>query len=276
MRIHALVLLSATALAAQDPLPYLDAPAGKDPGWSVTLGARLMDYPSYLGSDTARTRLMPLFAAEYDHRFYLGSSRVGPGFGGGVHLLRARGFTWDLGLGVGDSRPESRSPLLAGMGDRGRDVFAGTGLHYRVGGFHAGVTISHGLEADAGNRATLTLGQMLPLASRWRLGLGVHGTWADARAMTYDFGVTPAQAATRALLTAQGLAGFTAAQVGPFVPSAGLRDVGGLVGLSYQPKPRWVWTVGVNGGLLQGDLRNSPLAGRNDYLGAGVGVAYRF
>ena len=277
MRIQAtLILLTATALAAQDPLPYLDASPGQDHGWSVTLGARLMEYPSYLGSDTDRTRVMPIIAAEYDHLFYLGSSRVGPGFGGGIHLLHDKGFTWDLGVGVGDSRPESRSPLLAGMGDRGRDVFAGTGVHYRHQGFHVGVTVSHGLGADAGNRATLTLGQMIPLASRWRLGLGVHGTWADAKAMSYDFGITPAQAATREALTAQGATGFTAAQLGPFAPPAGLRDVGALIGVSYQPKPRWLWTVGVNGGMLQGDLRNSPLAGRNDYLGAGVGLAYRF
>jgi outer membrane scaffolding protein for murein synthesis (MipA/OmpV family) len=277
MRVRGLLLgVAATSLIAQDPLPYLDMGEGVDHGWAVSLGARLMEDSSYLGSDTRRTRLMPVFTAEYDHRYYLGSSRVGVGFGGGMHLLRDKGFTWDLGVGIGDSRPESRSPLLAGMGDRSANVFAGTGLHYRYEGFHVGFTVSHGMKNDAGDRGTLTLGQTIPLVPRWRLSFGVHGTWEDAKAMNYDFGVTPAQAVTRAALVAAGDPRITASEVGPFSAPAGMRDVGGMIGLSYRPRPKWVYTMGVNGGILQGDVRNSPLVGRNNYLGVGLGFAYRF
>jgi hypothetical protein len=35
-------------------------------------------------------------------------------------------------------------------------------------------------------------------------------------------------------------------------------------------------TIGLNGGLLPGDLRNRPLVGRNQYAGMGIGFAYRF
>ena len=271
-----LFLLLATALAAQDPMTYLQVGEGPDHGWSFLLGARLMENSSYLGSDTTRTRLLPVFSAEYNHLFYLGSSRVGPGFGGGVHLLHDKGFTWDLGIGIGDSRPESRSPLLQGMGDRGAEVFGGTGLHYRNEGFHAGLTLSRGLRDDAGDRATLTLGQVIPLAPRWWLNAGVHGTWEDAKAMAYDFGVSPAQAGTRAALVAAGAATFPASAVGPFAPPAGVRDLGALLSLNFRPRPRWVWTVEVTGGLLQGDIRNSPIVAKNDYLGVGLGFAYRF
>jgi outer membrane scaffolding protein for murein synthesis (MipA/OmpV family) len=271
-----LLLLASTALAAQDPMTYLQVGEGPDHGWSFLLGARLMENSSYLGSDTTRTRLRPEFSAEYDHRWYLGSSRVGPGFGGGVHLLHDQGFTWDLGIGVGDSRPESRSPLLEGMGDRKAEIFGGTGLHYRHEGFRAGLALSHGLRDDAGDRATLTVGQTLPLVPRWYLNLGLHGTWEDAKAMAYDFGVTPGQAQARAALVAAGTATFPAADVGPFAPPAGVRDLGALVSLSYRPAPRWVWTAGVNGGVLQGSARTSPIVGKNGYLGVGVGFGYRF
>ena len=271
-----ILYLAATALAAQEPMPYLETGPGVEHGWAFSAGARLMVRSSYLGSDRTRTGLMPVFTAEYDRRFYLGSSRVGPGFGGGVHLLRSGGFTWDLGAGFGEGRPESRSPLLAGMGDRKPDLFAGTGLHYRYQGFHAGFTYSHGLRDDTGDRGTLTVGQSIPLASRWSLGLGLHATWADARAMNHDFGITPDQAANRAALVAAGDTRITAAEVGPFTPPAGMRDAGGMIGLNYRPEPRWVWTLGLNGGALQGDLRKSPLVGRADYFGVGAGFAYRF
>jgi outer membrane scaffolding protein for murein synthesis (MipA/OmpV family) len=271
-----LLLLAATALAAQDPMTNLQVGEGPDHGWAFLLGARLLENSSYLGSGTTLTRLMPEFAAEYDHRFYLGSSRVGPGFGGGVHLLHDKGFTWDLGVGVGDSRPESRSPLLEGMGDRPSEIFAGTGLHYRHEDFHAGFTVSHGLRDDSGDRATLTLGQVIPLDGRWHLNVGVHGTWEDARAMAYDFGITPGQAQARAALVAAGTATFPVADVGPFAPPAGVRDIGTLISLSFRPKPQWVWSAGVSGGVLQGDIRNSPIVGKNDYVGMGVGIAYSF
>jgi outer membrane scaffolding protein for murein synthesis (MipA/OmpV family) len=222
-----------------------------------------------------RTSLL-LFMAEYDRRFYVGPSRVGVGYGAGVHLVREGGFTWDLGVGIGDSRPESRSPLLAGMGDRRAHLFAGTGLHYRYQDYRAGFTVAHGMLDDSGNRATLTLGRTIPVVPRWSLDLGLHGTYADAKAMNYDFGITPAQAANRAALVAAGDASFTAAQIGPYTAPAGMRDLGGLISLNYRPKPRWVWTVSVNGEILLGGVRNSPLVASNDYRGLGIGFTYSF
>ena len=278
MRLKCLLpLLPATVLAAQEPMPFLDmGPPGVEHGWSASLGARVLDHPAYLGSDRQRTDLLPVFSAEYDRRWFLGTSRVGPGFGGGAHLVQSGGFTWDLGAGFGDSRPESRAPLLAGMGDEKAYLFIGTGVHYRRQGFHAGLTLSHGLREDAGDLATLTVSQTVPLAPGWHFTGGLHGTWADTDAMAYGFGISPAQAANRAALAASGAASFTPAQIGPFSPSAGARDAGALLGLSWRPGPRWTWTVGLHGGVLLGGLRDSPLVARNDYYGAGLGFAYHF
>ncbi|MGA2080104.1 MAG: MipA/OmpV family protein [Holophaga sp.] len=271
-----LLLLPLAPLAAQEPLPFLEHEPGPERGWALTLGARVLDHPDYLGSDVRRTNLLPVFDAEYNRTWYLGSSRVGPGFGGGAHVWREGGFTWDLGLGVGDSRPESRSPLLAGMGDQRADLFAGTGLHYHFQGFHAGLTLSHGLRDDAGDRVTLTLGQVVRVAPRWFLSAGVYGTWADTDAMNYEFGITPQQAANRAMLAALGEASLTPAQFGPFTAQAGVRDVGTRIALNYRPRPRWTWTVEIQGDELLGGVRNSPLVARNGSLAGGAGFAYRF
>jgi outer membrane scaffolding protein for murein synthesis (MipA/OmpV family) len=271
-----LPLLAAATLAAQEPLPFLDTDKGVEHGWAFTAGARLMDQSTYMGSNRNRVGLEPLVAAEYDRRFYLGSSQVGPGFGGGVHLARQGGFTWDLGAGIGDRRPETRSPLLDGMGDRRADLFAGTGLHYQHQGFRAGLTLSCGLRDTAGNRATLTLGQMIPLAPGWYLGVGLDGTWTDANAMNYDFGITPTQAANRSALVAGGDPNLTAASAGPFTAPAGMRDVGARAGLSYRASARLVWLLEIHQALLLGDIRNSPLVGRNNYGAASAGFAYHF
>ena len=271
-----LLCLAAAALAAQDSLPSLDPEPGTAGAWSVTLGARAADLPAYLGSDRRRSLLLPVFMAEYDRRWYLGSSRVGPGFGGGVRLLRSDGFTWDLGVGLGDRRPETRSALLAGMGDRRAGVFAGTGVAWRSGSARVGLTLTRGLRDDGGHRATLTLGRGWRLAPRWGLSLGAHATWADAEAMAYDFGVTPEQAAARAALAAAGNPALTPDRIGPYAPGGGAHDLGGRLGLAWSPRPRWTWSAGLYGGVLQGNARTGPLVERSDYLAAGAGFTYRF
>jgi hypothetical protein len=61
---YLLPLLPVAVLAAQEPMPYLDAGPGVEHGWSVSLEARVLDYPAYLGSDRQRTALLPVFSAE--------------------------------------------------------------------------------------------------------------------------------------------------------------------------------------------------------------------
>jgi len=263
-------------LAAQEMLEFQEGTPNPAQPWSLALGARLLTTPSYLGSNTNQTRLEPVFNAEYG-RFYLGSSRIGVGYGGGMHLWSEKGFTWDLGLGLGDSRPESRSPALEGMGDRRATLWAGTGLQWRQqDGWRAGLTLAYGLRDEAGTRSTLSVGKSTRLAQGWFLYTGLHGTWADEKAMAYDFGITEAQAQTRAALLASGNSSLTPEEVGPFTPRAGARDVGGTITLGYRPAPKWTCTLGLYGGDLQGDARVSPLILRDSYLSAGMGVSYRF
>ena len=271
-----LIICGSMPLAAQELQEFQEGPPNPAQPWSLVLGARLFTTPSFLGSNTNRTRLEPVFNAQYG-RFYLGSSRIGVGYGGGMHLWSERGFTWDLGVGVGDSRPESRSPILEGMGDRRATLWAGTGLQWRQqDGWRAGLTLAYGLRDEAGIRSTLSVGKTTRLAQDWFLMTGLHGSWADGKAMAYDFGITEAQAQTRSTLLANGSSSLTPEEVGPFTPHAGVRDVGGAIALGYRPAPRWTCTFGLYGGDLQGNARVSPLVLRNAYLSSGISVAYRF
>jgi outer membrane scaffolding protein for murein synthesis (MipA/OmpV family) len=271
-----LVFVTSIVLQAQEPMAVPEVPESQPGRWSVVLGARVLNYSAYAGSDRTRTVLAPVFGAEYDNRYYLGSSRVGVGFGGGVHLFRNKAFTFDLGLGVGDGRPESRAPQLAGMGDRKATLFAGVGLHWREGGTRAGFTLAHGLKDAAGNRGTLLLSQSWPLAQDWRISFGLHGAWADAQAMAYDFGVNPEQAAVRAALVASGDTRLGPSDLGTYTPSAGLRDFGTVLSLGFRPAPKWNWSLSVYSGQLQGDARNSPLVRRDAYVNLATGLTYRF
>ena len=271
-----LLLATSTLLMAQEPMALVDAPQSQPGQWSVVLGARVLNYSSYAGSDRTRTVVAPVFGAEYDNRYYIGSSRVGVGFGGGVHLFRNKEWTFDLGLGVGDGRPEARAPQLAGMGDRKATLFAGSGLQWHQGGTRVGLTLAHGLKDEAGNRGTLVLSQSWPLAQNWRFTLGLHGAWADAKAMTYDFGVSAEQDKVRSALVAAGDTRLGPSDLGVYAPGAGLRDFGGVMSIGFRPAPRWNWNLSLYGGQLQGDAQNSPLVRKASYLSMGTGITYRF
>jgi outer membrane scaffolding protein for murein synthesis (MipA/OmpV family) len=263
-------------LPAQDPLPFLDKAPKASGNWTGEVGVRAANLPAYPGSARRRQVLLPVFAAEYDRTWYLGSSRIGPGFGGGRHLLRSGGFTWDLGAGVGDRRPETRSALLAGMGNRRTEVYAGTGVNWQGPIGSAGLTLARGMRDAGGWTATLSLGRSWRLAPRWFLALGTHATWADAKATAYDYGIDADQARTRAALAAAGDPALTPGRIGPHAPGGGLRDLGGRLGLAWSPKPRWTWSAGLFGGVLQGDARTSPLVERRSFLAGGAGFAYHF
>ena len=271
-----ILLATSTFLMAQEPIALLEVPESQPGRWSVVVGARVLSTPAYVGSDLTRTRLSPVFGAEYDNRFYVGSSRVGVGFGGGVHLFHSKKFTIDLGLGVGDGRSESRAPELAGMGDRKATLFVGTGVLWRNGGTRAGLTLAHGLKDSAGNRGTLILGQTWPFARDWRFSLGLHGSWADTQAMAYDFGISQDQAKARADLVAAGDTRLGSIDLGTFSPSGGLRDFGGVMTLGFRPAPRWNWNLSIYSGRLQGDAQYSQLVRKESYLNLGTGLTYRF
>jgi outer membrane scaffolding protein for murein synthesis (MipA/OmpV family) len=268
------LLIAVLPLAGQEMTEYQARPLARD-GWSGLLGARLRTGPAYPGDSHNVTHLEPLFNAEW-RSLYFGASRIGPGFGAGVHAWRKDGLIWDLGLGVGDKRPESRSPALAGMGDRRTTLWAGTGLQWRdPRGWHAGTTLAFGLRDEAGTRATVSAGKGFRLAPQWFMDASLRVSWADAKANAYDFGISEEQARNRAALAAQGFP-LAANDLGPYAPGGGLRDGEATLMLGWMPTRRWLGMVGVNAGAYAGVARNSPLVRAGSYASAWAGAAYRF
>ncbi|HTL97857.1 MAG TPA: MipA/OmpV family protein [Holophagaceae bacterium] len=266
------------SLAAQAPDAPL-APVDEKPGaggWTVQLGAMALGLPRYPGSGDYRALPLPVFNAEYEDRVYLGSSRVAVGFGGGVHAVKTEHWTWDLGLGFGEARRESRADVLAGMGDRGASLWAGTGLKFHAGGFHGGFAAAAGLKDEAGLKGTLSFGYGALLGGRWVGDLSVHATAVDAKGMAYDYGVTPDQAAARAALLASGDPRLRAGEDRAFDPKGGIESVALAGALAFVADLHWRWFGVAQIARLQGDAKDSPLVRNPTYGTLGVGFAYRF
>ena len=284
MRIRPLLLLPAllpACLAAQ--APDLDAgfraPAGEargDSGWRVDLGAMALSLPRYPGAGDSRVVPLPVFSAEYDGRLFLGSSRVAVGLGGGVHAVRTEHWTWDLGLGLGEGRKEARADVLAGMGDRRASLFAGTGLRFHAGGFHAGLKVAEGLRDEAGGRASVSVGYGAALGGRWFGDLSAGAEAADAKATAYDYGVTPDQAAARTALLASGDPRLRPGEDRAFAPGGGLARVALTGLLAFAADAHWRWFGLAQVTRLQGDALDSPLVRTPTYGTVGVGFTYRF
>jgi outer membrane scaffolding protein for murein synthesis (MipA/OmpV family) len=220
--------------------------------------------------------LLPVFRAEYGNRLYLGSSRVSVGFGGGVHLVNSRRWTWDLGLGVGERRREERADTLAGMGDRRAELWAGTGLHVRQGPFRAGLTLAAGLGDGAGTRGTLSAGFAGRLAPRWSGGVDLTATASDAKHMAYAFGVDPQQAARRTQLLAEGDPRLRPGEDRPYTPAAGLQEVALGAHLAWVMDRHWRGFGLVRLARLQDTAKQSPLVREDSNATVGLGFSYRF
>lgn len=275
----ALMFLCALSLAAQAPDGAFPQPVpGDESGgdWNVQVGAMALGLPRYPGSGDDRALPLPVFSAEYKGRLYLGSSRVAVGLGGGVHAVKTEHWTWDLGLGIGEARRENRADVLAGMGDRGASLWAGTGLKFHAGGFHMELKTAVGLKDEAGVKGSLTLGYGARLGGRWLGDLSLHATAADAKNTAFDFGVTLQEAAARSALLASGDPRLRAGEDRAFDPRGGLESAALSGSLIFVADAHWRWFGVAQAVQLQGDAKDSPLVRNPTYGVLGVGFAYKF
>ncbi len=269
----ALLTLSLLPCRAQT-IPWTEP---STPGqWNFRLGAMAFESVANPGSSQKRFVALPVFSADYDGRFFLGSSLVSVGAGAGVRLFRGTNLTWDLGLGVGEKRPESRADELAGMGDRSGDAFFGTGLRLHGGALHASLKIATGLVRDSGARATLEVGVGGRVASRLMAGFGLSGIWGTSQNLAWDFGVTPEQAASRHQLILAGDPRLRAGEDRPYAPGGGLRETNATAHLALLLPKKWQMFWVLRGTALQGSTRQSPLVRRDNYLTCGMGCSVKF
>jgi outer membrane scaffolding protein for murein synthesis (MipA/OmpV family) len=265
------ILLAFTAspgIAAQEP----QAP----PNWEVSLGTGVLASPSYPGAEEYRITPFPLTQVSYRDRVYLGPSSTGTGLGLGAYAIRTERFRVATEVGFLDSRPASRADALAGMRNRDYVLTATIGMSYRLSAFQGMLSATQGLNNGAGLLGTAGLSYGRQVGSRLGASVGLGATFANARQMRWDFGVTGAEAARRQALIAAGDHRLEADEGGRYRPKAGLRQVGASLSLMYAVSSHWA-VLGFGGLDWLGDqAAASPLVRRREQVSGGIGLGYRF
>jgi outer membrane protein len=257
----------------------LEAQVSPQPSaWNAMVGVAALVYPSYPGSDEYRVIPLPLGQVMYANRVYAGPSPSG--FGGAVGAYAINTPRWSLGaeLGLLDNRPADRADALLGMEDRDLVAMAGANLAYRtvtaLGMVEAIVSGARGLNDEAGFLGTtrLSLSRQFGLLSA---SAGLNATFADAKQMRREFGVTEAEAIRRQAFIDGGSPVLRPDEGNPYRPDGGLRHLGASFSLAYMLSPRWS-LLGF-GGLdrLSDEAADSPLVRRRQLLSGGVGLGLR-
>jgi outer membrane protein len=267
----ATILLALTAspgIAAQEPQP----PAN----WEGSLGMGVLASPSYPGAEEYRITPFPLTQVSYRGRVYLGPSSTGTGLGLGAYAIRTERFGVAAEVGFLNNRPASRADALAGMDDRDLVATASMSMSYRLSAFQGTLSVTQGLNDGAGLLGSAWLSYSRQVGSRVSATAGVGATFANAKQMRWDFGVTAAEAARRQALIAVGDGRLEADEGGAYRPKAGLRQVGASLSLMYAVSSHWA-VLGF-GGLdwLSDEAAASPLVRRRAQVSGGIGLGYRF
>ena len=265
--------VAATAsLHAQDPNAR---------SFSGAVGIGIVAMPKYTGSDEYRVLPIPIGQVEYKHRVFLGPSQSGVGGGVGAYVVRSQSLVWDVTLAGAESRPEGRGDALAGMGKRSAASFAGSAVSYRAGAAllgtvtaNAGVAV--GLGRDEGSYGTLGLGAERTFAHRWIAGLSTGATFADARNMAFDFGVTHEQSAARHALVAAHDPRLVGIDARAYAPGAGLRELRGGASLGYAVGARTRVLAFAQATRLADEASRSPLVRERTGVTSGMALAYGF
>jgi len=241
---------------AFDAVRLFGKPTGDGEG---SVGAAVVAAHQYMGSDERRTMLLPVLDYRWTNGWFVGTSN-----GLGYLFDSAPNVQYGLRLTADFGRSESRSTVLAGMGDISarpevgaffnyfptREAFLTSSLRYGAGNDRKG------LQFDLG------AGYAVQLAPQWRAAAGVAATFANREMMQEFFGVTAAQAVSSANA--------------PYTPGAGVRDVRANVSLNYFINPVWTLTGALTVSALQGDARNSPLVRERTSTNGVLALSYRF
>jgi outer membrane scaffolding protein for murein synthesis (MipA/OmpV family) len=240
------------------------------------VGLAVVALPRYTGSDEYRVLPVPIGQLEYRGRIYLGGAQGGTGPGVGAHLVRTPSLTWDVGLSGAGARSERRGEALAGMGRRSGASFATTSVAYRLAFVQATAGVAVGLGHTEGSYGTVGLGTELPIARRWVVGASTGATFADARHMAFDFGVTGEQSAARRALLAAGDARLRGIDVGAYAPRAGLKETRSAASLTYRLTERSRVVLFAQSATLSGAAARSPLVRARSGAMTGAALGYGF
>ena len=261
-----------TLLVHAKALPAQDAPASN---WRIMSGAAVMVFPEYAGSDEFRTLPLPITEITYRNRFYLGPSSNGLGIALGAFAIRREHFDVAIEVGGQSDRRASRADALAGMDDRDWGAAAGASMTYRTGPLEATAGVVRGFNDGAGTLGNTTLSLSRPVG-RLIPTIGLGATFADARQMRRDFGVTPAEASRRQSLIDGGDGRLRPDEGSVYRPNAGLHHVSGTLSVIYLLSQRWAIMSfgGIDG--RSGTAQDSPIVRRREQYWGITGLAYQF
>jgi outer membrane protein len=245
-------------------------------GWNVQAGMMVFQAPACAGSDQSQVKAFPMVKADHSQRWFFGSNPAVEGMGLGYRPVRGEHVAWDLGAGWSAGRKASRADVLAGMGDQRASTWLGTAFSYRLGPFHASLSLAHALDSDAGNHLKLGLGGPLLRGGPWMAGFQASAGFADARGMRYEFGVEPWQAALRQDLISAGDGRLRAGEARAYQPGGGPRDVALGLNLGGRLDRHWNLVSMVTATHLFGRAQDSPLVRRKNTLFLGLGCSYGF
>lgn len=244
--------------------------------WQGTVGLAAGSLGSYYGSDARRTLGAPLLGIVYGGRLLIGTSATS-GLGGGVEYLVKQG-TLDASLGLNgvESRREKYADVLAGMDDRDGAVFSTAAISLHLGPATATSTTLLGLGHQAGMMQMFGLQLAGALTPRFAASLGGNVTFANAKNMAFDFGITPGQAEARRELLERGDGRLRAGEATAFAPDRGLKETRATVQAMYVIRGAWRAIGVVSDGRLASDIADSPLARKRNALTVATGIAYAF
>ena len=233
-------------------------PSSNSNSWNITLGAGVGSAPKYPGSDTMRTRVMPLIDVNYG-RFFLGPGGLGVNlYQDGHWRLAATGS-----FGFSKLRQESDDPHLQGLGDIDATPRAGVLAGYHSRWFAAGLRVNTDVGGHhQGTVANFEFDVRYPVTQQLTLSAGPRLTWADSSYMQTVFGVDATQARN------SGLPQYTA--------SGGISEVSFGVGARYRFTSRWIGAARVSVGRLQGDAAASPITEKLQQRTFAMFVVYHF
>lgn len=261
-------LMAFSELAAQEARP--------NSAWNVMIGGGAIFFPQYPGSDEHRVFPFPMTQVSWRNRVFLGPSTTGMGLGLGAYVIRTPRLGLAAEVGFLENRPASRADALAGMDDRDLVATGSVSLSYTVGAFEASLSTTQGMNDNAGLLGAARLSFTQPVGERLIVTAGVGATFANARQMRWDFGVSRAEATRRQALIAAGDDRLEPNDGRAYEPDAGLRHLSSSLSLAYMLSPRWA-VLGFGGvDRLSAEAAASPLVRRRDQVTGGVGLGYRF
>jgi outer membrane scaffolding protein for murein synthesis (MipA/OmpV family) len=252
------ILAAAGAAQAQafDVVRMYGDPTGDGAG---TAGLAALFGYRYRGSDERRASVLPAFEYRWKNGWFVGTTNgIGFKFNSDPSMQYGVRVTADFG------RSESRSPVLAGMGDiKARPEIGGFFNLYLSRDFNLSSTLRYGSGNDR-RGAQLDLGAHygVQLAPQWRTSLGVSATLANGAYMQSRFGVTPAQAQN--------------SQNPVYDAGAGVRDVRVSASVTHFINAEWSLTAGLSASSLQGDAKDSPIVRERTPITGLVALGFRF